>query len=62
MNNNILAMMNQLKGNPIFQNAFKLYQNQDTKGLETLANNICNSKGIDINQLKNQVKNQFNIH
>lgn len=55
-------MMNQLKGNPIFQNAFKLYQNQDTKGLETLANNICNSKGIDINQLKNQVKNQFNIH
>jgi len=45
------------KNNQILQNAFSMYRNGDTKGLENLTRNVCQSQGRDLNELMNQARN-----
>ena len=54
----ILSNMLQQNTNPMAQNIIGLINNQDNKGIEQLARNICASKGIDADELMNNVKNQ----
>lgn len=49
-----------IKNNPMIQNAMQMAQQNNVNGLQDLANNIARSKGLDINQVANQVKGQFN--
>lgn len=51
-----LANNPQMNSNPMFNNAMKMYQNGDSKGLESLARNLCKSKGINPDELINQFK------
>lgn len=48
--------------NPIVQNAISMYKNGDKDGINQLANNIAKEKGVDINQLTQQIKSQFGIN
>lgn len=54
------AMQNsQINQNPIAKNAFSMYQNGDSKGLENLARNLCAEKGINPEDALKQIKQQF---
>lgn len=58
----VLSMMkNQTGNNPVLKNAVNMAENGDTKGLETLARNLCKEKGIDADSAMSQIKNQFGI-
>ena len=51
-----------IQNNPRAQNAMKMYQNGDTKGLQNMAENMCKERGITVDQAKQQVKCMFNKH
>lgn len=53
---------NEMMSNPIVNNAIQMYQKRDTEGINQLANNIAKEKGVDINQLTQQIKSQFGIN
>ena len=50
-----------VKDNPIMGNAISMYQQNDVNGLQNLANNLAKERGVDINQMYNNLMNQFNI-
>lgn len=50
------------KNNPLAQNAMKMYQNGDTRGLQNMAENMCKERGITVDQAKQQVMGMFNKH
>ena len=58
MNLNPNFVVNQLMNNPRFknnavmQNAFKMYQNGDTKGLQDLCQNVCKSNGTTVEEMR----------
>lgn len=45
----------QVNSNPIAQNAMKLMQKGDVKGLEQIARNLAKQQGIDIDTLRKQI-------
>lgn len=49
-------------GNPIMQNAIKLYQKGDKQGLNELADNLCKEKGINRQEFEKQIKSQFGMN
>lgn len=51
-------MMNspQVRNNPIIQNVIELRNKQDIQGLTEMAKNVCKEKGIDFDNLYNQLK------
>ena len=51
-----------IQNNPLAQNAMKMYQNGDTKGLQNMAENMCKERGITVDQAKQQVMGMFNKH
>ena len=51
-----------IQNNPLAQNAMKMYQNGDTKGLQNMAENMCKERGITVDQAKQQVIGMFNKH
>lgn len=56
-------MMNsnpQISSNPMAKNAIKMYQNGDTQGLKTLAENLCREQGITTDEAKQRVLSIFN--
>lgn len=58
--------MNQnMMNNRIIQNAIRMYKSNDNKGLEQMARNLCQEKGIDANEIKSQaesfVKQRFGL-
>ena len=56
------AMQNsQINQNPIAKNAFSMYQNGDSKGLENLARNLCAEKGINPEDELKQIKSNFGM-
>ena len=56
------AMQNsQINQNPIAKNAFSMYQNGDSKGLENLARNLCAEKGINPEDALKQIKSNFGM-
>lgn len=59
---NIIESNPNIQNNPLAQNAMKMYQNGDTRGLQNMAENMCKERGITIDQAKQQVMGMFNKH
>ena len=57
---NIIESNPNIQNNPLAQNAMKMYQNGDTKGLQNMAENMCKERGITVDQAKQQVIGMFN--
>lgn len=51
-----------IQNNPLAQNAMKMYQNGDTRGLQNMVENMCKERGITVDQAKQQVMGMFNKH
>lgn len=49
-----------IQNNPLAQNAMKMYQNGDTRGLQNMAENMCKERGITVDQAKQQIIGMFN--
>ena len=49
-----------VQNNPLAQNAIKMYQNGDTRGLQNMAENMCKERGITVEQAKEEVMKLFN--
>lgn len=45
--------------NPMARNAMEMYQQGDTAGLEKMARNICKEKGINPDEVLQQLKQKF---
>lgn len=52
---------NQMMKNPIIKNTVQMAENGDMKGIEQLARNLCNEKGIDADDLFNKMKSEMNM-
>lgn len=52
---------NQIMRNPIARNTIEMMQKGDSKGLESMARNLCHEKGMDPDELLKQVKQQFGL-
>lgn len=59
---NIIENNPNVQNNPLAQNAMKMYQNGDTRGLQNMAENMCKERGITVDQAKQQVMGMFNKH
>ena len=59
---NIIESNPNVQNNPLAQNAMKMYQNGDTRGLQNMAENMCKERGITVDQAKQQVMGMFNKH
>lgn len=59
---NIIEGNPNIQNNPLAQNAIKMYQNGDTRGLQNMAENMCKERGITVDQAKQQVMSMFNKH
>lgn len=58
----IMNMMRQNAGNnPVLNNALNMAEKGDMKGIEQLARNLCNEKGINPDDAFNQIKGQFGM-
>lgn len=55
------AMRNQAGQNPVLNNALDMAEKQDTKGLEQLARNLCESNGVNADDMVRQIKSQFGM-
>ena len=51
----------QIMSNPIMKNTMQMAQNGDMKGVEQMARNICKEKGLDADEMFNQLKNSLNM-
>ena len=51
----------QMMRNPMIKNTVQMAQNGDTKGIEQLARNLCKEKGINADDMFNQMKNNFGM-
>ena len=56
-------MMNdsQIIQNPMAKNAMEMYKNGDTKGLQTMAENLCKERGTTVDDVKKQIMDQFGM-
>lgn len=52
---------NQIMSNPMAQNAINMAQKGDMKGIETLARNLGKEKGINPDDLMNEIKKKINM-
>lgn len=61
------AFMNQIMGNqqmmsnPMVRNAMNMYKNGDKHGLQTMAENLAKERGTTIEDVKNNLMNQFGM-
>lgn len=51
----------QMMQNPMIKNTVQMAQSGDTKGIEQLARNLCKEKGINADDMFNQMKNNFGM-
>ena len=51
----------QMMQNPMIKNTVQMAQNGDAKGIERLARNLCKEKGINADDMFNQMKNNFGM-
>lgn len=52
-------LLAQLKGNPLFQRAQQMAQGRSKDELMQIAKNICNEKGLNIDEAWSQFQNQM---
>ena len=58
----LLSLLNQQAGNnPVMKNALDMVQKGDTKGVEQLARNMANEKGIDVDKAIADIRKQFGM-
>lgn len=50
-----------IANNPIAKNALDMYQRGDVQGLNNLANNLCNEKGVSFEDMKTQIRSKMGI-
>lgn len=50
---------NRMMSNPIMKNALGMAQSGNMKGVEELARNLCKEKGLNADEVFNQVKGKF---
>lgn len=50
-----------MSNNPIARNAVEMYQKGDIEGLNQLANNLCNERGIKPEDAFKQIKSQLGM-
>ena len=61
------AFMNQIMGNrqmmnnPMIQNTVNMAQKGDMKGIEQMARNLCKEKGLNADEVFNQIKSKMNM-
>lgn len=51
---------NQIMSNPIMKNALEMAQKGDMQGIEQMARNLCKEKGLNADDVMNQIKSKFN--
>lgn len=59
----IQQMMNnsQIMSNPMAHNAMQMAQKGDSKGIEQMARNLCKAKGLNPDDVMNQIKGNFGM-
>ena len=54
------AMNNsQIMQNPLTKNALEMYQRGDKDGINKMAENLCKERGLNPEEVINQIKSQF---
>ena len=56
---NTIMGNSQVMSNPMMRNAIDMAQKGDSQGLEKLARNIAQTKGVNVDEMLQQVKSQF---
>lgn len=57
---NQIINSSQVQNNPMAKNAMQMYQNGDSNGLKSMAENLCKERGITVDEAKKNVMNMFN--
>lgn len=52
---------NQIMSNPIAKNALEMYQKGDIEGINNLANNLCNERGIKPEEAVKHIQSMFGM-
>lgn len=52
---------NQLMQNPMMKNAMQMYQKGDAKGLQKMAENLAKERGTTVDDVKNNIMQQFGM-
>ena len=52
---------NQMMQNPMIKNTVQMAQNGDAKWIEQLARNLCKEKGINADDMFNQIQNKVGM-
>ena len=61
------VFMNQIMGNqqmmnnPMIKNTVNMAQKGDMKGIEQMARNLCKEKGLNADEVFNQIKSKMNM-
>ena len=50
---------NQIMSNPMAKNVIDMAQNGNMQGIEQMARNLCKEKGLDADQVLQQIKSRF---
>lgn len=51
---------NQIMSNPMMKNTIEMAQKGDMQGIEQMARNLCKEKGLNADEVMNQIKSRFN--
>lgn len=51
---------NQIMSNPMMKNTIEMAQKGDMQGIEQMARNLCKEKGLNADDVMNQIKSRFN--
>lgn len=51
---------NQIMSNPMAKNVLNMAQNGNIQGIEQMARNLCKEKGLNADQIMQQIKSGFN--
>ena len=54
-----IAGNNQIMRNPMVQNVMQMAQQGNMRGVEQMARNLCKEKGLNADEVFNQVKGKF---
>lgn len=52
---------NQIMSNPMAKNAINMAQRNDIPGLENMARNLCKEKGLNADEVMQQIKSRFGM-
>ena len=55
-----IANNNQLMTNPMMKNTIQMAQQGNMQGIEQMARNLCKEKGLNADDVFNQIKSRFN--